>query len=113
MNGAAKTQTLNPVGLVIYLVAIASIFVVLFGIRASAPVLNPILLAVVITITALLASRADQGRRTESHTPRSGSARAMAPPASGGTESRRKRCVSEAGGASRRMTYHVTQPHRQ
>jgi AI-2 transport protein TqsA len=38
---------------VIYLVALASIFVVLFGIRASASILNPILLAAVITITVL------------------------------------------------------------
>jgi AI-2 transport protein TqsA len=39
--------------LVIYLVAFASVFVVLFGIRASASILNPILLAAVITITVL------------------------------------------------------------
>ena len=39
--------------LVIYLVALASIFVVLFGIRGTAFILNPILLAVVITITVL------------------------------------------------------------
>jgi AI-2 transport protein TqsA len=38
---------------VIYLVAFASIFVVLFGIRASASIINPILLAAVITITVL------------------------------------------------------------
>jgi len=38
---------------VIYLVAIASMFVILFGIRASADILNPILLAAVITITVL------------------------------------------------------------
>jgi AI-2 transport protein TqsA len=38
---------------VIYLVAFASIFVVLSGIRASASILNPILLAAVITITVL------------------------------------------------------------
>jgi len=38
---------------VVYLVAFASIFVVLFGIRASASILNPILLAAVITITVL------------------------------------------------------------
>ena len=37
----------------IYLVSLASIFVLLFGIRATAPILNPILLAVVITITVL------------------------------------------------------------
>ena len=38
---------------VIYLVALASIFVILFGIRGSASILNPILLAAVITITVL------------------------------------------------------------
>jgi len=38
---------------VIYLVALASIFVVLFGIRGTASILNPILLAIVITITVL------------------------------------------------------------
>jgi len=38
---------------VIYLVAIAGIFVILFGIRYSADVLNPILLAAVITIVVL------------------------------------------------------------
>ena len=38
---------------VIYLVAAASIFVILFGIRGSAYILNPILLAAVITITVL------------------------------------------------------------
>ena len=44
----------NPQGrLVIYLVASASIFVILFGIRASAYIINPILLAAVITITVL------------------------------------------------------------
>jgi predicted PurR-regulated permease PerM len=43
----------TPSRLVIYLVAFASIFVVLFGIRASASILNPILLAAVITITVL------------------------------------------------------------
>lgn len=43
----------NPGRLVVYLVAFASIFVVLFGIRASASILNPILLAAVITITVL------------------------------------------------------------
>jgi len=42
-----------PGRLVIYLVAFASIFVVLFGIRASASIINPILLAAVITITVL------------------------------------------------------------
>ena len=39
--------------LVIYLVAMASIFLILFGIRGSAYVINPILLAMVITITVL------------------------------------------------------------
>jgi AI-2 transport protein TqsA len=39
--------------LVAYLVAFASVFLILFGIRASASIINPILLAAVITITAL------------------------------------------------------------
>jgi AI-2 transport protein TqsA len=39
--------------LVVYLVGAAAIFVILFGIRASAPIINPILLALVITITVL------------------------------------------------------------
>ena len=39
--------------LVVYLVGVASIFVILFGIRGSANMLNPILLATVITITVL------------------------------------------------------------
>jgi AI-2 transport protein TqsA len=39
--------------LVVYLVGGAAIFVILFGIRASASVINPILLAAVITITVL------------------------------------------------------------
>jgi AI-2 transport protein TqsA len=39
--------------LVIYLVGAASIFVILFGIRDSASIINPILLAAVITITVL------------------------------------------------------------
>jgi predicted PurR-regulated permease PerM len=39
--------------LVIYLVAGASIFVILFGIRGSAYIINPILMAIVITITVL------------------------------------------------------------
>lgn len=39
--------------LVIYLVGMASIFLILSGIRETAPIINPILLAVVITITAL------------------------------------------------------------
>jgi AI-2 transport protein TqsA len=38
---------------VAYLVAGAAIFVILFGIRASASIINPILLAAVITITVL------------------------------------------------------------
>ena len=38
---------------VLYLVAAASIFVILFGIRGSAYILNPILLAAVITIVVL------------------------------------------------------------
>ena len=39
--------------LAIYLVGVASIFVILFGIRASANIINPILLAVVLTIAVL------------------------------------------------------------
>ena len=39
--------------LVIYLVGAASLFVILFGIRGLASVINPILLALVITITVL------------------------------------------------------------
>jgi AI-2 transport protein TqsA len=39
--------------LVIYLVGGASIFVILFGIRGSASIINPILLAAIITITVL------------------------------------------------------------
>lgn len=39
--------------LVIFLVGLASIFVILFGIRGSASIINPILLAAVITITVL------------------------------------------------------------
>jgi len=39
--------------LVIYLVGAASLVLILFGIRASASVINPILLALVITITVL------------------------------------------------------------
>jgi AI-2 transport protein TqsA len=39
--------------LVIYLVAGAAVFVILFGIRSSASIINPILLAAVITITVL------------------------------------------------------------
>jgi len=37
----------------IYLVSLAAIFVILFGIRATAPIINPILLAVMITIMVL------------------------------------------------------------
>jgi predicted PurR-regulated permease PerM len=37
----------------LYLVSLAAVFIVLFGIRATAPILNPILLAMVITITVL------------------------------------------------------------
>lgn len=37
----------------IYLVSLAAIFVILFGIRATAPIINPILLAAMITIMAL------------------------------------------------------------
>ena len=44
----------NPsLRLVIFLVGIASVFAILFGIRASAQIINPILLAAVITITVL------------------------------------------------------------
>ena len=39
--------------LVIYLVGAASLFVILFGIRGLASIINPILLALVITITVL------------------------------------------------------------
>src|SRR5512139_1299517 len=39
--------------LVVYMVGAASIFVILFGIRGSASIINPILLAAVITITVL------------------------------------------------------------
>ena len=39
--------------LVVYLVAMASVFVILFGIRSSASIINPILLAAVITVTVL------------------------------------------------------------
>ena len=38
---------------VIYLVGVASVFVILFGIRGIASIINPILLAAVITITVL------------------------------------------------------------
>jgi AI-2 transport protein TqsA len=39
--------------LVVYMVGFASIFVIIFGIRGSASIINPILLAAVITITVL------------------------------------------------------------
>ncbi len=39
--------------LVVYLVGAAAIFIILFGIRGSASIINPILLAAVITITVL------------------------------------------------------------
>ena len=42
-----------PGRLVVYLAGGASIFVILFGIRGSASIINPILLAMVITITVL------------------------------------------------------------
>ena len=42
-----------PNRLVIYLVGFASVFLILFGVRASASIINPILLAVVITVTVL------------------------------------------------------------
>lgn len=42
-----------PNRLVIYLIGFASIFIILFGIRSSASIINPILLAMVITITVL------------------------------------------------------------
>ncbi len=42
-----------PYRLVVYLVGMASIFVILWGIRGMASIINPILLAAVITITVL------------------------------------------------------------
>jgi AI-2 transport protein TqsA len=51
-RGESKMNN-TPGRLVIYLVAFASIFIVLFGVRSSASILNPILLAAVITITVL------------------------------------------------------------
>jgi predicted PurR-regulated permease PerM len=42
-----------PSRLVVYMVGFASVFIILFGIRASASIINPILLAAVITITVL------------------------------------------------------------
>jgi len=43
----------TPSRLAIYLVGIASVFIILFGIRGTASIINPILLAMVITITVL------------------------------------------------------------
>jgi len=43
----------SPFRLAIYLVGIASIFLILFGVREAATIINPILLAMVITITVL------------------------------------------------------------
>src|SRR5512134_2824403 len=50
-----EKKSVNDVreNLVIYLVGLASIFLILWGIRASASIINPILLAVVITIMVL------------------------------------------------------------
>jgi predicted PurR-regulated permease PerM len=47
------TTTSTPVRLLGYLVAFASIFVILWGIRTTAIIINPILLAAVITVTVL------------------------------------------------------------
>jgi predicted PurR-regulated permease PerM len=52
-NGRGNNMNRPQSNLVIYLVALASIFVILFGIRGSADIINPILLAAVITITVL------------------------------------------------------------
>ncbi len=46
-------MSIQPGRLVTYLVGAASIFVILLGIRASAYIINPILLAVVLTVTVL------------------------------------------------------------
>jgi AI-2 transport protein TqsA len=43
----------TPGRLVVYLVGAASLFLILFGIRGTASVINPILLAMVITVTVL------------------------------------------------------------
>jgi len=50
-----KVESMNNLSgrLVIYLVGLASLFLILFGIRGTASVINPILLALVITITVL------------------------------------------------------------
>ena len=45
-----RSSILLPIAL---LVGLASIFVVMFGLKATAPILNPILLAIVITIAVL------------------------------------------------------------
>ena len=52
---ASGENIMNNMGgrLVMYLIAGASVFLILFGIRGSASILNPILLAMVITITVL------------------------------------------------------------
>ncbi len=42
-----------PNRLITYLIAFAAVFVILFGIRSSSSIINPILLAVVITVTVL------------------------------------------------------------
>ena len=50
-----KVDNMNNLSgrLVIYLVGLASIFLILFGIQGTASIINPILLALVITITVL------------------------------------------------------------
>jgi AI-2 transport protein TqsA len=48
-----NSMNINQGRLAIYLVAVASVFLILFGIRSSAYIINPILLAAVITITVL------------------------------------------------------------
>jgi hypothetical protein len=56
---------INPQArLAIYLVRAAANFVILFGIRASAYIINPILLATVITLTALPVPARQRGRLT-------------------------------------------------
>jgi predicted PurR-regulated permease PerM len=47
---AMNNQSSRPVR---YLLALASVFVIVFGIRASSSIINPILLAAVITIAVL------------------------------------------------------------
>ncbi len=44
------TQFIRPV---YFLIALACLFIIMFGIRASAAIINPILLAVIITIAVL------------------------------------------------------------